>query len=100
MPIPEYEDLARELLRFIYLKGGPQYAMRPRDVYEPLADRFHLSRVERDEPRPDGGPGTHWQNRCQWTRQRLVNHGMLAPSTRGVWKLTKAGISKAKESRG
>lgn len=100
MPIPEYEELADALLAFVYLNGGDEYEVRAGSTYEPLAEFFALSQVERSRPRPDGYSGSDWHNKVQWTRQRLINHGLLyGPQhgfwRRGVWRLTRAGISRA-----
>jgi len=43
---------------------------------------------------------TCWENNVQWTRQQLVNEGLLKPveeSGRGYWELTAAGIEEAKK---
>lgn len=95
MPFPEYEELADTLLYFIYLRGGPSYSLRPKQVYDPLADIFGLDEKERKRPRPDGHSGSHWENRVQWTRQRLINEGELDGRVRGLWRLTEQGINRA-----
>jgi len=95
MSFPEYEDMEEPLLCFIYFNGGENFEVSPSDTYEPLADFFELTKEERIRPRPDGYSGSHWQNRVQWTRQRLINQGYLDGSTRGRWRLTDSGIQRA-----
>ena len=95
MDFPEYEDMEEPLLCYIYFNGGEEYEVRPADTYDPLADYFGLSQAERNRPRPDGHSGSHWQNRVQWTRQRLINHGYLDGSTRGIWRLNAQGRQRA-----
>ena len=95
MAMPEYEDMEEPLLCYIFFNGGKGYSVRPADTYDPLADFFGLSRDERIRPRPDGYSGSQWQNRVQWTRQRLINHGDLDGSIRGVWRLSPQGVQRA-----
>ena len=95
MPLPEYEDLADALLCFIYHKGGPNYQVRARETYEPLANHFELTASERTEPRADGYGGTRWENRVQWTRQRLINRGYVESREHGIWGLTTLGVEHA-----
>ncbi len=95
MPFPEYEQMADALLWYIYTNGGVSYSLHPKEIYDPLADFFGLDEEERRRPRPDGYSGSHWENRVQWTRQRLINEGELDGHIRGVWRLTDQGIRRA-----
>lgn len=95
MSFPDYEELADALLCFIFLNGGETHQVRSGETYNPLADFFDLPREERTRPRPDGYSGSQWQNRVQWTRQRLINDGDLERRGRGNWGLTPSGISRA-----
>ncbi|WP_425156200.1 winged helix-turn-helix domain-containing protein [Candidatus Binatus sp.] len=83
------------LLCFIYYNGGSNYSVRPSETYEPLAGFFMLSEEDKRRPRPDGYTGVHWKNYVQWARQRLINHGFLDGSTRGIWRLSPAGVNLA-----
>jgi restriction endonuclease Mrr len=96
MPIPDYEPLAEALLSFIFLNGGAKFQVQANETYGPLADFFDLTGAERSEPRPDGYGGTHWQNRVQWTRQKLINEGLVMGRGRGQWGLTPGGVSRAR----
>jgi len=95
MGYPEYEDMEEPLLCYIYFNGGTNYEVRPKETYDPLANFFGLSLSERKSPRPDGYGGSQWENRVQWTRQRLINNGELDGSTRGIWRLNNAGEFRA-----
>ncbi|HPO87641.1 MAG TPA: winged helix-turn-helix domain-containing protein [Candidatus Hydrogenedentes bacterium] len=95
MGFPEYKDMEEPFLCFIYFNGGDNFEVSPSDTYEPLADFFELTEEERTCPRPDGYSGSYWQNRVQWTRQRLINYGYLDGSRRERWRLTDKGIQRA-----
>ena len=95
MAFPDYEQMADALNYYIYLSGGDLYALRPKQVYEPLANFFGLSEKERKTPRADGHTGSEWENRVQWTRRRLINEGKLDGQIRGVWRFSDDGINKA-----
>ncbi|MDX9755670.1 MAG: winged helix-turn-helix domain-containing protein [bacterium] len=92
MCFPEYKDMEEPFVCYIYLNGGKNHEIRPCDIYDPLADFFGLTMRDRNMPRPDGYSGTIWKNRVQWLRQRLVNHGYLDGSKKGIWRLTDRGV--------
>lgn len=95
MPIPKYGDLANALLCFVFLNGGETYQVSAKDTYKPLADYFALNETERNRPRPDGHSGRGWDNKVQWTRQKLINDGFMEKRGHGNWGLTKAGVNRA-----
>ncbi len=90
-----YEELAKALLSFIYFNGGKEFKVPPQDTYLPLAKYYEISNEDRIRKRPDGHSGKYWDNRIQWTRQRLINSGSLDGSERGVWRLTPKGVNEA-----
>ena len=97
---PSYADLAEELLRLVLHRGGTAHEVPASSVYEPLATQFSLSEYQRAAARDDGHPGRAWPIRVQWTRQRLINHGLIVGChdpqwRRGNWKLTPAGVERA-----
>ena len=95
MSMPEYEELGEALLAFIFLKGGALHEVRASETYGPLGEFFKLTTEEQAMPRKDGNPGgTMWQNRIQWTRQKLINEGLAEARGRGVWGLTVGGIER------
>ncbi|HVA81063.1 MAG TPA: winged helix-turn-helix domain-containing protein [Candidatus Binataceae bacterium] len=95
MHFPDYEEMDEPLLCFILLNGGPDHAVQPNVVYEPLADFFGLTKEDKIKARADGYAGRQWHNRVQWARQRLVNQGYLVGSLRNVWRLSAAGVKRA-----
>ena len=95
MNFPEYEQMADALLWYIYSNGGTSYSLRPKMIYEALADLLNIDERDRRKPRTDGYSGTQWENRAQWTRQKLINEGKLDGRTRGVWQLTQKSILHA-----
>ena len=88
MEYPEHEKIAHELLKLIHDQGG---SAKPKDCYEPLADYFKLSQVDRTGPRKDGRAGKQWHNLVQWARQRLINNEFLDGRQPGLWVITESG---------
>ncbi|MGH7923527.1 MAG: winged helix-turn-helix domain-containing protein [Candidatus Binatus sp.] len=95
MHFPDYKEVDEPLLCLLYFHGGADYAVRPSETYEPLAQHFGVTQEDQKRPRPDGYSGSQWKNHVQWARQRLINHGLLDGSTRGIWRLSPAGINLA-----
>jgi hypothetical protein len=95
MSIPDYGRLADALMALIYFRGGPNHVVTPNETYRPLADFFSLTAEERTRKRADGHPGRDWENKVQWTRQRLINLGLMWMPGRGLWALSAAGIGRA-----
>jgi 5-methylcytosine-specific restriction enzyme A len=96
MLLPEYDEMARGMIWFIYRIIGEPYSTSPKQIYKPLGRMFGLSNIEMKKQRPDGHPGTEWENRVQWTRQKLIDSGFLDGSVHGIWQLTREGIDRAK----
>lgn len=94
---PPYEALIGALLSYIYYNGGNNYAVKPIETYEPLGKLFNLPERLINAQRLDGRQGKEWQNRVQWTRQRLINSDLLDGSTYGLWQLTDTGIKEAEK---
>jgi restriction endonuclease Mrr len=99
--LPSGRRVHDPLLLFIYFHGGEDYQIHADDSYEPLADLFGLSPQERKMTRHDRNPDDYrtesdWHNRLQFARRDLVNYGYLDNTVkRGIWKLSKSGISYA-----
>jgi hypothetical protein len=87
---PDYEQIEAALIEYL-AKYGP---CEPKTVYGPLANFFKLTEAQRNKQREDD-VGNAWENRVQWTRQRLKNKGHLSPQLR-VWKLSPAGMKAAR----
>lgn len=99
MILPEYDEMASALVKLIYQLGGNNYTITPKQAYRPLGQMFGLNEADMTRPRHDGRPGLEWENRVQWTRQRLINDGLLDGSVRGYWTLTEKGLSQASRQR-
>jgi restriction endonuclease Mrr len=96
MDLPNHPDVERALLTLLASHDHP---VRPLNVYGQLADRFKLTteqmkvrRTDRDEPL--------WNNRVQWARNRLVQHGLMKKGPRGLWSLTDLGRVTASHQMG
>jgi hypothetical protein len=56
---PKQKDILDPLLGFILSNGGPNHEVHTADIYEPMAELFHLTEAERAQPRKDGH-GKQW----------------------------------------
>jgi hypothetical protein len=103
MAIP-YEDVLKEEL-LLFLVNEPDYSATSTRAYEQLA-RLHPELTEGELHDPYPHSVSHWANRVQFARQRLVEAGFLYkpnahPSApRGQWMLTPRGISEARRLLG
>jgi restriction system protein len=87
---PKYEA---EFLRFMNPlldamreKGGQ---VRPREVYDVIAQRLNLSEEERTVTIKNGYP--RFENQIQWARSALFKTGYLDSPSHGIWRLTDKG---------
>jgi len=87
---PKYES---EFLRFmnplldaIREKGGQ---VRPREIYDAIAQRLNLSEEERTVTNKNGYP--RFENQIAWARSYLVKTGYLDSPSHGIWRLTDKG---------
>src|SRR4051812_29887305 len=69
--------------------------MKASDTYEPLADKFGLSREMRAQLLDDQFHRREWNNKVQWAREHLRKAGWLESDTRGQWTLTDSGRARA-----
>jgi hypothetical protein len=91
MALPNEEFLTIQLQCFLYEDGDAN--LHCSDVYERLAERFPCL-TDDEISVPYGHSRSHWANRVQFARHRLVERKFLEPmhlSGRGYWKLTEAG---------
>lgn len=86
MAIPDFQTLMLPLLEA--LADGQESTMR--DVTAGLADRYHLTDVERQEKLPSGQQ-TVFSNRVAWAKAHLKNAGLIDNPIRGRVKLSKLG---------
>lgn len=81
--------------------GGEGSALLSRETYEPLADVFELTQVQRAATRDDasgrdeGRTEPHWHNLVQWARRGLRSKRYLDRSPHGVWMLSSKGRERA-----
>lgn len=87
MTLPSYVHFTGPLLRFLGEQSGP---VRPRVVYEALADRLGLSEEARMARLPSGGQSV-LQNRVGWAHDALKRSGLSSAPQRGMWLITDAG---------
>jgi restriction system protein len=87
---PRYEA---EFLRFMNPlldamreKGGQ---VRPREIYEAIAQKLNLSEEERTVTNKNGYP--RFENQIAWARSYFVKTGYLDSPSHGVWRLTDKG---------
>jgi restriction endonuclease Mrr len=91
--IPRQADIELPLLRVLTQMGGQG---RPRDVYPLLELAFpDLTDADKAETLPQGA--VRWKNTVQWTRQRLIEQGMLENAGWGLWKVSELGRRRVTE---
>jgi len=67
-------------------KGGQ---VRPREIYDAIAQRLNLSEEERTVTNKNGYP--RFENQIAWARSYLVKTGYLDSPSHGIWRLTDKG---------
>lgn len=91
MAIPHDEDIQRQL--FYLLARAPEGTKYCQDAYRLVAE--HFPELTRDEvTAPYRRSLSHWANRVQFARWRLVEQGKLlrrSPLGRGFWTISPAG---------
>ena len=93
MPPTNFRDSRTYLLhlfRVLHRAG----AVRPRDIYEDVADRAHITSEQRATGSGEGNPV--YRNRIRFARLDLIDAGFIVRSQddgwkRGVWELNDAG---------
>lgn len=89
MAYPKIKDIEVPLLKEINRAGG---RVRPRDIYDKVAQHFSNLTEEDLERRMDSSPSVYkWHNKVQWARQSLVNKEEIDGSVYGEWKITDRG---------
>ena len=92
MPFPKQKDVEVPLLQSLSKLGGQA---KPKDIYPVVAEFFPDLTLDEQEQRMESDPSTRkWWNLVQWARQSLVERGEIDRSTRGIWKLTPAGLAR------
>jgi len=87
---PKYESeflkFMNPLLDALREKGGQA---RPREVYDWIAQKLHLSEEQRTATLKSGS--LKFENQIAWARSYLVKTGYLDSPSYGVWRLTDKG---------
>jgi restriction system protein len=90
---PKQSEIELPLLKVLHELGGKA---EPKELYPRLAKIFTQLTEEDLAARLPSSPSTfRWRNLVQWSRQALVEKGEIDGSTRGVWKLTAKGRTRA-----
>ena len=85
--LPSQKDIEIPLLQVLVELGGQA---NPKDVYPQVAKKF--SDVPEAEFKSRLNSGTiKWNNRVQFTRQRLKDNGEIDSPARGIWRITQKG---------
>ncbi|RKH10260.1 restriction endonuclease [Corallococcus praedator] len=87
MSLPSYPRFIGPLLQYL---GEQQGSVRPRVIYQGLADRLGLSEEERTVLLPSGAQSV-FQNRIGWAHDALKRAGLSSAPVRGTWLITDAG---------
>jgi restriction system protein len=87
MTLPSYVHFTGPLLQYL---GELRDPVRPRVVYDELAQRLRLSEEDRTARLPSGGQSV-LQNRIGWAQDALKRAGLSSAPVRGTWLITEAG---------
>jgi restriction system protein len=87
MAIPDFQSIMLPLLK--YISDGKEY--NSKEVTEVLADKFNLTKEEKNEMLPSGKSKT-FTNRVAWAKAHLVSAGLIKSITRGHYKISESGI--------
>jgi len=87
MAIPDYQTIMLPLLKFI----SDQKEHHVREMIDYLAGEFRLSDEERRRLLPSGND-VIFDNKVKWARLYIGKAGLLEPTGKGYWKITKRGL--------
>jgi restriction system protein len=93
MSIPSFEEFLLPLLRLS--SDGNEHRLK--EAYSYLADEFKLDETQRSELLPSG-QSLVYQNRIGWARFFLKKAGLLDSPRRGIFIITKRGVSVLEEN--
>ncbi len=85
--LPAQSQLEQPLLEVLQTLGGSAIT---REVYEAVADRFNLTRAQREAMDPEG-KFRIFDRELRWAKQKLDFRGMVRSPNRGLWELTERG---------
>lgn len=86
MAIPDYQSIMLPLLRFA--SDGEEHSLR--EAIDGLVEKFGLTDTERKELLPSGQQPT-FDNRVGWARTYISKAGLLEPTRRGYFRITRRG---------
>lgn len=86
MAIPDYQSIMLPLLGFA--SDTAEHSLR--EAIEGLAEKFGLTDTERKELLPSGQQPT-FDNRVAWARTYISKAGLLEPTRRGYFRITRRG---------
>lgn len=90
--LPSQSDVEMRLLHFLYKYNR---AVKPKELYGPLADDLGLSQEQRGARRASSGE-LAWNNLVRYAKWRLLERGLIDQnSPRGFWRLTARGREEA-----
>ncbi|HAO21867.1 MAG TPA: restriction endonuclease [Desulfobacteraceae bacterium] len=92
MAIPDFPSIMLPLLKL--LKDKREHSLR--EVVDQLSDIFNLTEEERREPLPSGLQPT-FENRISWAKTHLKKAGLLEPTRKSCFKITKRGLNILKQ---
>ncbi|MBM3132094.1 MAG: restriction endonuclease, partial [Chloroflexi bacterium] len=93
MTIPDYQTIMLPLLKFA--RDGKERSKR--QAVDALADEFHLTEAERRELLPSGQQAL-FDNRVGWARTYLKMSGLIEPTRRGHFRITRRGLDVLKRN--
>lgn len=91
MPVPTYDKFIEPVLRFLATRpdGAPV-----RETYEAAAAALGITDTDKQELLPSRAQPVY-KNRAGWAHDRLKRAGLSSSPRRGIWQLTKDGITFA-----
>jgi restriction system protein len=93
MPIPDYQSVMLPLLRFV----GDQQEHSLREAVNTLSDQFNLTVQERRVLLPNGQQPIFY-NRVVWAQTFMYKAGLLAPTPRHHFRITRRGFEVLKRN--
>lgn len=90
--LPSMPEVEWALLKLLEHKRR----VRTDHAYKLLAEKFHLSTVQRQQLVSERSPESAWEVLCRSARKQLVEGGYMNRAPHGEWSITDEGSRKAK----
>ena len=94
MNIPKYFEFSRPILTFL-AKDAESHSMN--EIYSAIAKILKISEADQ-RILLQSGKQTVFANRVSWAKQDLFWCGLISRENRGVYKITKKGLSESKNT--